>query len=230
MREAPERLVAGVDQLAAVLVDLTVGEVPAARPAATADAARGLVDIRREPGLLQAIGGRQAGEPRPDDGDPAARSAPGRSRAGEGAEQRRACERRACAGQELAPRRAAFLVGDLRDRLFHSVRQRRARHLAPPRVDVDSLNVMHSTCSRKPQRPGEHGDQRDEHEIARQTRRPHCETRAHRRSSAAGTRPASGSARGSGARSPRGRGGRGRAGRAAPARSGTAARAPCRRR
>ena len=130
LRELLDRDVVGVDQLAAALVDLAVGEVAAAGPAASADAVRALVDLCRIPRLLEAVGSGQPGETGADD-DPGRGEPPGGGRPGEGAEQRGACERRACAGQEPAPRRAGFFVGDLRDRLFYGVRQWRARHSLP---------------------------------------------------------------------------------------------------
>ena len=70
LRELLDRDVVRVDQLAAVLVDLAVGEVAAAGPAAAADPVRSLVDLCRVPRLLQAIGGGQPGETGADDDDP----------------------------------------------------------------------------------------------------------------------------------------------------------------
>ena len=52
-RELADRRVALVDQLAAVLGDLAVGERAAERPAAAADPVRGLVYLRDDAGLLQ---------------------------------------------------------------------------------------------------------------------------------------------------------------------------------
>ena len=63
MHEAPELVVTLVDQLAAVLVDLAVGEEPAVAPAAPAEPCRRLVHLRAIARLLQAIRARQAGEP-----------------------------------------------------------------------------------------------------------------------------------------------------------------------
>jgi hypothetical protein len=123
-----------VDQLAAVLVDLPVGEVAAACPAAPAHPARRLVDLGVEACLLQPIGGGEPGETCSDDGDAdrrgrGFRACPGR--AGEVAEQRGAGKRCACALQKPTPRRASFLIGDLRHGLFNRVCERRTRHSIP---------------------------------------------------------------------------------------------------
>ena len=68
-----------VDELAAVLGDLPVGERAAQRPAAAADAVGGLVQLDAVAGLAQAVGAGQPGEPRPTTtilGPPEARAEP----------------------------------------------------------------------------------------------------------------------------------------------------------
>ena len=62
--------VALVDQLAAVLGDLAVGEVTAPGPAAPAEPVGCLVDRRDVPGLLEPVGARQAGQARRRRDDP----------------------------------------------------------------------------------------------------------------------------------------------------------------
>ena len=62
--EAPELVVTLVDELAAVLVDLAVGEEPAAAPAPPAEARRRLVHLCAVARLLQAVRTGQAREPR----------------------------------------------------------------------------------------------------------------------------------------------------------------------
>jgi hypothetical protein len=58
-----------VDELPAVLGDLAVGEGPADRPAAPADAIGSLIHLGGIAGLLEAIGARQPGQARPDHDD-----------------------------------------------------------------------------------------------------------------------------------------------------------------
>lgn len=70
LSEAAQLPVPRVDQLAAVLVDLAVSEVPATRIAAPADPPGSLVDLRDISGLLETVGAGESGEPRPDDRDP----------------------------------------------------------------------------------------------------------------------------------------------------------------
>ena len=195
LRELLDRDVVRVDQLAAVLVDLPVGEVAAAGPAASADPVRSLVDLRRVPRLLQAVGSRQPGETGADDDDPGR----GERLAPQPAGRRRRAARRLRAPSPAPASSWRLVVRASSSAIFETASSTAfasgVRAIsAPPRVDVDSLNVMHSTCSRKPRRPGEHGEQCDEHQIAQPERRRHSGTRAHSRSSAAGTRPASGSA------------------------------------
>ena len=69
VRQVADRVVTLVDELAAVLGDLPVGERAPDRPAAAADPVRRLVDLRRVPGLLQAVRARESRQPRPDDDD-----------------------------------------------------------------------------------------------------------------------------------------------------------------
>ena len=59
-----------VDQLAAVLGDLAVGERAADRPAAAADPVRSLVDLGDVAGLLEPVRAGQAGQAGADDDDP----------------------------------------------------------------------------------------------------------------------------------------------------------------
>ena len=70
LRELLHGDVTVVDQLAAVLEDLPLGEDPTARETAAAEPWRGLVDRRVDPGLLEPESGRQAGEPAAHDRDP----------------------------------------------------------------------------------------------------------------------------------------------------------------
>ena len=88
--QAAHRDVVAVDQLAAVLGDLTVGEGAPDGPDPPAEAVVRLVDHRTVPCLLQAVRADQAGEPAADHHDrlvalrrvgaPAAQCRPGRSR------------------------------------------------------------------------------------------------------------------------------------------------------
>ena len=65
--KGPDCLVAGVDELAAVLGDLAVGEHVPRRVAATAEAGAGLIYRWAVAGLLQAVSGREPGEAGADD-------------------------------------------------------------------------------------------------------------------------------------------------------------------
>ena len=131
LHEAPKLVVTLVDQLAAVLVDLTVGEEPAVAPAAPAEPCRRLVHLRAIAGLLQAIRARQAGEPGAHDDDGRRRRRTSRS-----AEPSQAGD--AEAGdpgllEQLRARRprALVLVRDLRDRALDVLHERRASHPVP---------------------------------------------------------------------------------------------------
>ena len=145
LHEAPKLVVTLVDQLAAVLVDLTVGEEPAVAPAAPAEACRRLVHLRAIAGLLQAIRARQAGEPGAhDDDDGRRRRCTSRS-----AEPSQAGD--AEAGdpgllEQLRARRprALVLVRDLRDRALDVLHERRASHPSPfsSRVSVSAAPTM----------------------------------------------------------------------------------------
>src|SRR5215218_7715819 len=59
-----------VDQLAAVLGDLAVGERAAQGPAAAAETVGGLVEVGRVAGLLQLVGAGEPRQPAADDRDP----------------------------------------------------------------------------------------------------------------------------------------------------------------
>ncbi len=120
-REVADRAVAGVDELTAVLVDLTVGEVAATREAAPPDPARGLVDIRDQAGLPQPVGAGQAREAGADDGDPNVTIRPP-CRACEPPEHRRADDGGARTLDEAAPRRTELSVRDPCDRVFNDIR------------------------------------------------------------------------------------------------------------
>jgi hypothetical protein len=63
--ELAQRLMAGVDQLPAVLGDLAVGEDAADAPAAAARAVRGLVELGGVPGLLEPVGRVRPASPPP---------------------------------------------------------------------------------------------------------------------------------------------------------------------
>ena len=85
-----------VDELAAVLVELSVGERAAAGPAAPAESIGGLEDLGDVAGLPQPVGTRQPGEAGADDDHPAcAAAADAICRVGmletEGGADRRAC-------------------------------------------------------------------------------------------------------------------------------------------
>jgi hypothetical protein len=68
--ELPDRGVALVDELAAALDQLVVGEGAPQGPATAADPVRGLVHGRRLAGLLELVGAGQPGQPTTHDGDP----------------------------------------------------------------------------------------------------------------------------------------------------------------
>ena len=85
LRELAGLGVALVDQLAAVLGDLPLGEVPPPRPAAPAEPVGGLVEVGPVSGLLEPVGAGQARQAAADDDDPG--SARG-DRTGEPAAQR----------------------------------------------------------------------------------------------------------------------------------------------
>ena len=131
LHEAPKLVVTLVDQLAAVLVDLAVGEEPAVAPAAPAEPCRRLVHLRAVARLLQAVRARQAGEPGADHDDGRRRRRTSRS-----AEPSQAGD--AEAGdpgllEQLRARRprALVLVRDLRDRALDVLHERRASHPVP---------------------------------------------------------------------------------------------------
>ena len=69
LSEVADLVVALIDQLAAVFVDLAVGEKPAATPAAPTNASRGIVHLRGVPRLPQAVGAGEASEPGAHDDD-----------------------------------------------------------------------------------------------------------------------------------------------------------------
>jgi len=69
VHEISDRVVTLVDQLAAVLGDLSVGEGAACAPAPSAQTVGRLVDLSRISGLFEAIRARQAREARADDDD-----------------------------------------------------------------------------------------------------------------------------------------------------------------
>ena len=70
LRELADRGVALVDELAAVLGDLTGGEVAAARPAAPTHPGARLVHRHLHAGRHELVRAREPGEPRTDDDDP----------------------------------------------------------------------------------------------------------------------------------------------------------------
>ena len=90
LREVADRAVALVDQLAAVLGDLSVRERAAQRPAAASDPVGRLVDVGGVAGLLQAVRAGQAGEAGSDDDDARCRRG---ARGGREAAERRDAER-----------------------------------------------------------------------------------------------------------------------------------------
>ena len=115
--EVPNRGVSLVDQLATVLGDLPVGERAAQRPAAAADAVGRVVDVGRDPGLLQAICASQAGQSGADDDDAGCHgSASNGCQAPERRQAQRADAR--SAQQRSTGRRAGGLAGDLADRVM----------------------------------------------------------------------------------------------------------------
>ena len=114
LRELAGLGVALVDQLAAVLGDLPLGEVAAARPAAPAEPIGGLVEIGPVTSLLEPVGAGQAREAATDDDDP--RRARG-ERPGEPPAQHGRRGQPGAAGQQLATAQPSRPVGtDLVDR------------------------------------------------------------------------------------------------------------------
>ena len=136
-----------VDQLAAVLGDLAVGEGAAQRPAASADPAGGLVDLRGVAGLLEAVRGGQAGKAGADDDDL-------RRRGG----SRRRCQRpravsptapSSCVTKQRATRRSGLLVCDLGDCVLDRVQQRCA-HASPLFSTGDAYTVADPSAGCNP--------------------------------------------------------------------------------
>ena len=112
--------VALVDELAAVLADLAVGERAAQRPAAAADPVRRLVDLGHVARVPERVRGAEPGEAGADDDDLRRRGpACGRREAAERGEAER---RDAGFLDEAAARRAALVGGD-------APRRRPERHL-----------------------------------------------------------------------------------------------------
>jgi hypothetical protein len=109
LREVADLRVALVDQLAAVLDDLPLGEGAAEGPAAAADPIRRLVDLGLVAGLAEGVRGVEPGEPGPDDDDP--RRARAARRRGEAAERGQAERGDARLPDEPRPRRAPLAGG-----------------------------------------------------------------------------------------------------------------------
>ena len=115
-----------VDQLAASLGDLSVGEGAAQRPAAAADAARRLMHFSEKAGVAERVGGAESGEAGADDDDlRLGGSARGRGEPAESGEPERGD---AGLFDEAAPRRRPFSCG--RCRRLHCTRQGSAGHAA----------------------------------------------------------------------------------------------------
>ena len=122
------RVVTLVDQLAAVLGDLAVGEVAAPRPAAAAQPVVRLVDLSRISGLLEAVRARQAREAGADDDDARRR---GRAGGGRQPTERRERERTGAGAADQASAGGARRVGrDGGDRILEDLSDRRT-HLPP---------------------------------------------------------------------------------------------------
>jgi hypothetical protein len=137
--ELADLCMALVDQLAAVLGYLA-GEIGRAGPAAAADAAGRLMDLRTVARLLEPVSARQPGETGSDDNDSHGRSrsrplhpAPGRRQAEPGDP---------CVAQEPPPsetlvedllhrNRAGFCLAQRRNGVLQPLQQRGARHLSP---------------------------------------------------------------------------------------------------
>ena len=233
LRELLDRDVVRVDQLAAVLVDLPIGEVAAASPAAAADPVGAFVapaprtppaavgrrpSDRRGPHRRRRSGSRRATVPRPD----------GRTR--------RAAKRPRA---RTLPRRAAAVSScDLpRRRSSRPPLQRRSPAVCVPSLPLPEVvfDLARRCCRFSPLRASRNGqastaEQRHEHQIAGQhdagVTEVQCVVEVALRKPHLGQEER----RGQEARRGQARAGRGRAARAARARSGTAGRAPSRRR
>ena len=110
LREVPDRVVALIDQLTAVLGNLPVCERVANRPTSAADAAGGVEHLTDVAGSPQAIGAREACEAGAHDDDPGRSGGPRRGR--EPSERRETHRPGTRSTQERTPRRAPFLGGD----------------------------------------------------------------------------------------------------------------------
>ena len=108
LRELPDGGVPLVDQLTAVLGDLTLVEVPGDRPAAATDAVRRLDHRRAVARLTQLVGRAEAGQPGTDDDDPRT-ARDGRCRGGGSGARQPTCAQREDTGaaQHLTARRDA---------------------------------------------------------------------------------------------------------------------------
>ena len=186
-----------VDQLAAVLVDLPVGERAAAGPAAAADAVRTpRRPARRSP---PAAAGRRRSDPRARRRRRRSASgaeAPWRCRAQRASEQRRADDGRAGALQEPAARVVVVSSSAIcRDRLFDRVRERCTSHQFPP-VSIPDLDDCASIQALAQAGSATRGtaSSATSTRFRRSTTPAQSEAVARMPSSAAGTRPASGRA------------------------------------
>jgi len=102
--------VALIDQLTAVLGNLSLCERVANRPTSAADAAGGVEHLTDVAGSPQAIGAREAGEAGAHDDDPGRSGGPRRGR--EASEGREGHPPGTRSTQKRTPRRAPFIGGD----------------------------------------------------------------------------------------------------------------------
>ena len=115
-----------VDELAAVLADLPVGERAAERPAAAADPVRRLVDLGDVTGVPERVRGTEPGEAGADDDD--LRSCSPTGRRGEAAERAEAERGDPGLLDEAAACRAAFVGRDGCDGVLNGTCEWRACH------------------------------------------------------------------------------------------------------
>ena len=119
-----------VDELAAVLTDLAVGERAPQGPAATADPVRGLVDLRHIARVPERERGAEAGEAGADHDDLRRRGAASGRREVPERGQAECCDPGFL--DEGAARRAALAGGDSRDGVLNGTYEWRACHDSDP--------------------------------------------------------------------------------------------------